>query len=217
MRITKKVFVSTISIIAFIFFSPAAMIQSMWAKFILKQNVSITLGCIQEVYAVVLTTLEEALKSVLPEAQTITDEVVVLTDAQKNIIEEKAHLTLDPELDREFTIFTGTANGKIVGYAIQDTVRGKWGPIYYVLSLNPEGQVIDTVVLEFRERRGRPIAKRRFLKQFRGKTVSDRIKLKKDIRGITGASISSRGMTNGIRKVVHVVNELYVKGMHAKK
>lgn len=217
MRITKKVFVSIVSIIAFVFFSPAAMIQSMWAKFILKQNVTITLGCIHEVYAVVLTTLEEALKSVLPEAQAITNEVILLTDAQRHIIEEKAHVTLDPELDREFSIFIGTANGQIVGYAIQDTVRGKWGPIYYLLSLSPKGEVLDTVVLEYREKRGRPIAKRRFLKQFRGKTVNDKVKLKKDIRGISGASISSRGMTNGIRKVIHVVNELYIKGMYAKK
>jgi len=80
-----------------------------------------------------------------------------------------------------------------------------------MLALEPDGKVKDAVVLELKERRGRPVKERRFLDQFFGKTIQDPIKLNKDIKGVAGATISSRGMSNGIRKLVYVFNELYKK------
>ena len=121
-------------------------------------------------------------------------------------------MRLDPALDREFHFFIGRDAGRVVGYAVEDTVKGKWGIIRYILSIDPHGRVLDVMVLEYSERRGRPVAKRRFLKQFEGKTIHDKITLRRDIHGVSGATISSSSMTNGIRKLVHVFDELYVKG-----
>jgi Na+-translocating ferredoxin:NAD+ oxidoreductase RnfG subunit len=78
-----------------------------------------------------------------------------------------------------------------------------------MLSLDPAGKIVDVVVLEYKEKRGLPVAKGRFLKQFVGKTMQNKLKLRKDIRGVSGATISSRSMTNGIRKLVYVFNEFY--------
>ncbi len=217
MRIVRKGIVSIISVIAFLFFAPLEIACNMWSRFVLRQDITISSSFIREAYAVVLCSVEEALHTLLPEAPEIKEEVRVLTAEQKQGIEEKAKVKLDPEIDKEFTFFIGSANGQIVGYVVKDTVKGKWGPIHYMLSLNKEGKIRDIIVLEYRERRGRPIARRRFLKQFVGKTTQDRIKLNKDIRGISGASISSRGMANGIRKLVHVFNEVYAKNIYAKR
>jgi Na+-translocating ferredoxin:NAD+ oxidoreductase RnfG subunit len=209
MRIVKKTVVSIISLIVFLFSAPLEIIHNLWYKFVLKKNIAITAGFVKEVYAVVLATVEEALKTLLPEAKEIKEEIKVLTEEQKKAIEKKAEIKLDPKLDKEFRFFIGSVNGQIVGYAVKDTVKGKWGPIHYMLSLDLNGKIIDAMVLEYKERRGRPIAKRRFLDQFKGKTINDGIRLKRDIRGISGATISSKGMTNGIRKIVYVFNELY--------
>jgi Na+-translocating ferredoxin:NAD+ oxidoreductase RnfG subunit len=211
MRIIKKTIISTISLIAFLFFAPLEMIHNLWCKFVLRQNITVTSSFIKEAYAVVLSTVEEALKTLLPNAQETKEEIKILTDQQKKDIEKKAKIKFDPKLDKEFHFFIGTSNGQIVGYAVKDTVKGKWGPIHYMLSLDPNGKIMDAMVLQYKEKRGRPVAKRRFLDQFVGKTVNDKIKLKKDIRGVSGATISSRGMTNGIRKLVYVFEELYKK------
>lgn len=168
-----------------------------------------SLFIVQEIYAKVLFSQQEALAKLLPDAQEIIEETRVLTDEQKEAIGEKAGIKFDPDLDREFHFFIGSANAQIVGYAVKDSVKGKWGLIHYMVSFDLDGKVNNVTVLEYREKRGRSVAKRRFLKQFFGKTINDRIKLKKDIDGVTGATISSRSMTNGIRKIVHIFSEFY--------
>lgn len=217
MRRVKKSMVSVVGLIAFLFFSPLEIAHSLWSKFVLKQDIVISSSFIKQVYAVVLTTVEEALSSLLSGAREIKEEIKVLSQEQKKSIADRVGIKLDPVLDREFHFFIGRDNGYVIGYAVKGTVKGKWGPIHYILSLDPEGKILDVMVLEYSERRGRPIAKRRFLKQFVGKTIEDRIKLKKDIRGISGASISSRGMTDGIRKLVYIFNEFYAKNIYPQK
>jgi Na+-translocating ferredoxin:NAD+ oxidoreductase RnfG subunit len=211
MSIFRRIVVSVISLVVFLFFAPLEMIHSLWCKLVLKENRTITSTFVKEAYAVVLSTVEEALKTLLPNAQEIKEEKVVLSEEQKRAIEQQAKIKFDPELDKEFRFFIGSTDGQIVGYAVKDTVKGKWGPIHYMLSLDPEGKITDALVLQYKEKRGRPVAKRRFLDQFVGKTINDPLKLKKDIRGVSGATISSRGMTNGIKKLVYIFNEWYKK------
>ena len=49
----------------------------------------------------------------------------------------------------------------------------------------------------------------RSIRQFIGKDSEDPIRLRKDIQGITGATISSRGMTDGVRKLIYVFAHFY--------
>ena len=88
-------------------------------------------------------------------------------------------------------------------------VKGKWGIIHFAVAVNPDLTVKRVTVLEYKEVRGKPTKKRRFLKQYDGKGLNDPLRLNKDIKGVTGATISSRGITNGVRKMVYMVNELY--------
>lgn len=164
---------------------------------------------VQEIYAKVLSNQQEALQKLLPDAEEIREETKVLTDEQKQRISREAKVAFDPVLDQEFKIFIGINDGSIVGYAIKDAVKGKHDLIHYMVACDSSGRIQKVIVLEYHEKRGKPIAKRRFLKQFQGKTISSRIRLKKDINGVTGATISSRGITDGIRKIIHVLNEFY--------
>lgn len=165
----------------------------------------------QEVFAETFCTVQDAIKILLPEAQDIKEETKILTDTQKQAISKNADVQFNPELDKEYHFYIGQANGQIVGYAVENTVKGKWGPIRYILALDPEGKIKDVLILELKEKRGRPVKERKFLDQFLNMTISDPIRLKKDIKGITGATISSKGMSDGIRKIVYVFNELYKK------
>ena len=163
-----------------------------------------------DVSAKVLVSAGNAFKLLVPEATETKTETKVLTEEQKKLIEATADVKFNSELDKEFVFYIGKNNGEIVGFAAEDRVKGKWGVIHYMIVFNTNGSIRDLVVLEYSEKRGRPVAKERFRKQFRGMTINDRIRLKKDIRGVSGATISSTGMTNGVRKMTHVFHELYI-------
>lgn len=165
---------------------------------------------LREASAETLTTVSEALKDLLPDAQEIKEETKVLTHEQRQKISKEAKITFDPALDREFKVFIGMNDGAVIGYVMRSAVKGKHDLIHYMVSFDPNGQIQKVVILEYHEKRGKPVAKRRFLKQFKGKTINSRLKLRKDIDGVTGATISSRGMVNGVRKMVHVFNEFYM-------
>ena len=160
--------------------------------------------------AKVLVSASNAFKLLVPEATETKTEIKVLTEEQRKTIEAAADIKFNPELDKEFVFYIGKNNGEIVGFAAEDKVKGKWGVIHYMIVFNINGSIRDIAVLEYSEKRGRPVAKERFRKQFRGMTINDRIRLKKDIRGVSGATISSTGMTNGVRKMTHVFHELYI-------
>jgi len=209
MRKIKKSLLISISLVLFFFISPFIAIRDLWYVLVLKNSPTIGVNFVQTVYATVLASVEEALEIFYPGAQ-IEEEFHSLTDEQKIILAEKGRI-IPEDLDRDFNFYVASNAGKIIGYVAEDAVPGKWGLIHYMMSISLEGKVLSVMVLDYSEKRGKPIAKRRFLKQFKGKSVKSKIRLNKDIRGITGASISSRGMTKGVRKMVHVFSEIYIQ------
>jgi len=211
MKKIKRTILSLCALLIFVLISPVALIESLWLGLKEGRAADHPAKWISEVYADVLMTVDEALKVLLPNVDNIVTEDRTLTEEQLITLVERAHI--DPHLlkNEPFRFYVGQKEGDIVGYAAHDAVPGKWGPIYYMVSFDPQGLIQDVVVLEYWEKRGRPVAKRRFTKQFKGKSVEDELQLMKDIRGITGASISSRGMTNGIRKMTHAFNLIYGK------
>ena len=150
-----------------------------------------------------LTTVDQALRQIYPDAAEFKKEIVNLSDQQQQAIAQKAQVSFDGGHMPQITIYTVYADGQVLGYAMEDTVIGKWGPIHYLVGISPQGAVVQTVVLDYQEIRGRPIAKKRFLRQYTGKTVRDPVQLRQDIDGITGATISSRSITDGVRKLLH--------------
>ncbi len=208
-KILRKSFTFGLGLIFFLAFYPIRLAQYFYERLFIRG--STTCIGLTEIFAETFYTVDEALKVLLPQAQDIKEETKALSEEQKQSISKMAEIEFDPELDKEYHFYIGRADGQIVGYAVIDTVKGKWGPIHYMLSIEPDGRIKDIVVLELKERRGRPVKERKFLDQFIGKTLQDPIKLKKDVKGVSGATISSRGMSNGIRKIVYVFNELYRK------
>jgi Na+-translocating ferredoxin:NAD+ oxidoreductase RnfG subunit len=150
-----------------------------------------------------LTTIDQALRQIYPDAAEFKKEIVNLSDQQQQAIAKKAQVSFDGGHMVQLTMYTAYADAQVIGHALEDIVIGKWGPIHYLVGISPQGAVVQTVVLDYQEIRGRPIAKKRFLKQYTGKSINDPLQLKKDIDGITGATISSRSMTDGVRKLLH--------------
>jgi len=112
----------------------------------------------------------------------------------------------------EFEFFYGIKEGKKTSVAIIDQQPGKWGPVVYVILLDMKtAKVKDMAVMSYKEKRGRPIARKNFLKQFFGKGSSDPIKVRKDIRAISGATISSNATCFAVKKAIAVVEAIILK------
>lgn len=102
-------------------------------------------------------------------------------------------------------------DGKRTGVAIFDEEPGKWGPVEFIIGLTLKGTVKKVRVMSYTEKRGRPIARVSFLKQYRGKTSKSRMIVGRDITGISGATISSRSATFAVKKAIVLYEELYLK------
>ncbi len=112
----------------------------------------------------------------------------------------------------KYTFYFATRKQQKVGVAVIEDQPGKWGPVEFIIALDPAtGKVLNLAVLSYEERRGRPIASRNFLDQFIGKGDSDLIRVRKDIRAVSGATISSEATCFAVKKVIALYGELYLK------
>ena len=155
-------------------------------------------------FAEELIKIDGALRKIFPKAGRFDRKVVSLSEEQIHRVEEAARLTFAGKHSDQVIVHIAREQDTVVGYAFEDTVIGKWGLIHYLVGLDTSGRVSQIIILDYQEIRGRPIAKPRFLRQYQGKTIKDALQLHKDIDGITGATISSSSLTEGVRKILHM-------------
>jgi FAD:protein FMN transferase len=157
---------------------------------------------VEEVYL----TPEEALKLAFPDAERLEKDVVKLGPAQKTRVEQRLGWRLEQS---SYTVHRGFADGRPAGYAVIIEEIGKYKPITFLVKATPDFQVDRVDVLVYREPRGGEVRKRRFLHQFRGKTAQSPLRINRDIINITGATLSVRAMSAGVKRVLAVLEEAY--------
>lgn len=79
---------------------------------------------------------------------------------------------------------------------------GKDQPITYLVAVDTALQLLDVDILVYREEYGGEVAYESWRKQFRGKRPGDGMQVGREIRGISGATISVNAVTAGIRKML---------------
>lgn len=142
---------------------------------------------------------EESLRKIFGDSVAVERKTLVLTAAERKDIAERARSDW-----RSDTIawYLCRARDSVAGYGFLDNVKGKMNLITYLVGLTPGGTVADVDVLAYRESYGGEIAYRSFRNQFRGKGSGDGIVAGKDIRNISGATISVHAITDGVRRIV---------------
>jgi Na+-translocating ferredoxin:NAD+ oxidoreductase RnfG subunit len=99
-----------------------------------------------------------------------------------------------------------------VGWFFEDAVIGKSELITYALALDAAGKVTNLEILEYRESHGGEVRLAAWRKQFSGKTAADPVALDRDIRNISGATLSCRHLTEGVHRLL----QLYAHVLAAK-
>lgn len=144
--------------------------------------------------ATVYLTLEQAQHAMFPDASMVPAPIA-LSDEQRRAIERRSGVNVR---NREQKIWR-VAGG---GYFILDEVVGKHEFITYALGLNADGSVKGIEIMDYRETYGDQIRDAEWRRQFTGKTSVDPLKLDVDIRNISGATLSCRHVTDGVKRLL---------------
>jgi Na+-translocating ferredoxin:NAD+ oxidoreductase RnfG subunit len=94
------------------------------------------------------------------------------------------------------------AGERELGTFFVDAVIGKQEYIGYALAVDGSGRVVRLDVLEYRETHGWEIRNERWRAQFVGKSAADPVEVSRDIANISGATLSCRHMTDGVRRLL---------------
>ncbi len=159
-------------------------------------------------HAEVFLTEDEALKLMFPKSEQIRKDLFRLTSEKKTLIEERIGWKFPEDA---FEVYIGETGTQIDGYALIQNTIGKHKPMTYMVGVDAHGRVSNVELLVFREARGSEVRTKRFNVQYEGKTASDPVRLNKDIINISGATMSVRSMTAGIKRVLVLVDEFYLK------
>lgn len=126
---------------------------------------------------------------------------VTLTPEQVMALESSVNLEL---VQTSLKLHTVKSNSHVAGYAVEINEIGKYYPITAMVMISPDHKVQDVHVLIYREKIGKEVRKRRFLKQFVGKTGHDPLRLDRDIDGISGATMSSWAMATAVKRALRL-------------
>ncbi len=151
------------------------------------------------VHAVQYLTVEQAQQALFPAATRFAPQPLELSAAQVRAIEDLSGQRVrdaKPELWRAFD------GARPAGWFFVDQVIGKHEFITYAMALDAEGVVRGIEVMDYRETYGGEIRNEAWRSQFAGKRQGDTFKLGEGIRNITGATLSCRNVTNGVKRLL---------------
>lgn len=142
-------------------------------------------------------TIEQAQRAFFPEADGFQAINLSLSAEQLHQIEARSRTRL--RLKR-FRVWDALAHGKRIGVVIVDEVYGKHEFITYAMAIDAAGKIAGVEILTYRESYGGEVRNAQWRGQFLGKSANDLLELDKDIRNISGATLSCQHVTEGIRR-----------------
>lgn len=110
--------------------------------------------------------------------------------------------------DRRARVWLGPAGQAL----FIDRVLGKHEYITYAVAVSTAGAVKGVEIMDYRETYGGQVRDARWRAQFVGKKAGDPVKVDQDIQNISGATLSSVHVTNGVRRVLDTYAVLKAKG-----
>lgn len=158
--------------------------------------------------AEVFLTEEEAVKLMFPKSERVKKDLLRVPMDKKVAIQERIGWKFPED---SFDVYIGETGTRIDGYALVQNTIGKHKPMTYMVGVDDTGRVLNVELLVFREARGSEVRTKRFNVQYEGKTVLDPVRINKDIINISGATMSVRSISAGVKRALVLVDEFYLK------
>jgi len=175
-------------------------------RFVLPPAIIISAGAVP-CYATQYLTVEQAQKLCFADATQFITADVLLTRDQTKAIEKDSGVHVRHDTQK---VWRAQAGDKVLGWLIQDEVLGKHEFIQWALALNRDGSVRQIEILDYRETYGYEIRNEKWRAQFTGKQHGAKLKLDNDIQNISGATLSCRHITDGVKRLL-ALYELVLK------
>ena len=150
--------------------------------------------------AKVYFTPDKAQKICFPQANRFEQKTVRYSTEQMKAIKKASGVEVQIPGTRYALAWQGK---QLAGVVVFDYVLGKSEVIDYCIALTPDGVVKQVEILQYRESHGYEIRRPGWRKQFSGKTSTANLHLHDDIANISGATISCRNITSGVKRVLH--------------
>ena len=137
---------------------------------------------------------DQVLQVIFPGAK-LTPAPITLSDEQIQHVEQMSGVKV-PYKDLKAWKVTGG------GWLLIDQVIGKHELITYAVGLNANGSVKQVEIMDYRETYGYAIRTPAWRHQFVGKTSASKVTLNQDIVNISGATLSSQHVTEGVKRLL---------------
>lgn len=158
------------------------------------------------VYAADFMSAQAAQQLFFPKADQFVAKEWPLTDAIKDEVKSLAGVSVRYDTQQAVAAMQGEQQ---LGWVIVDNVIGKHEFITYAVALTMDGKVQGIEILSYRETHGGQIRNPEWRLRFVGKTVQDKFKLNQDIPNISGATLSCRNVTDGVKRLLAVQQLLF--------
>jgi Na+-transporting NADH:ubiquinone oxidoreductase subunit NqrC len=145
-------------------------------------------------HATTYLSVEQAQEAIFPGAK-LERADVTLSDAQREAIERASGVSVRSRTEQVWKVEGG-------GWFIVDEVLGKHEFITWALGLRADGSVKQIEILDYRETYGYQVREPAWRAQFVGLTSAAKLKLGSDIRNISGATLSCRHITDGVKRLL---------------
>lgn len=144
-------------------------------------------------------TEEAARRELFPDLASAEPETLLLDD---DALAKARALTRLPVEERRVVFERVLSKDGTAGYIYRGRELGKVELMDFAVALDGEGKVRKVLLTAYRESIGGEVKSNRFMGQFKGKHSGSGLQLNRDVDGITGATLSSRAITAGVRKAV---------------
>lgn len=142
---------------------------------------------------------QEALNGVYPGAAIRAEQVFLTPQQQKQVRAEGESEVPSALIAR----YIATRDGKVLGRAYVDTHTVRTKKESLLISLDDKGQVLRIDVTAFNEP-PEYRASDAWLRQYRGKALTDDVAINRAIRPIAGATLTARETNNAVRRVLAI-------------
>ena len=145
-------------------------------------------------YAITYFTTEQAQQAIFP-GKMMTAAFVALSDAQAKRIEKTTGVNVRTRDVKAWKVEGG-------GVFVLDEVVGKHEFITYAVGINADGRVAGVEIVDYRESYGYEVRNAEWRAQFIGKSTADPLLLTHDVRNVSGATLSCKHVTDGVKRVL---------------
>jgi hypothetical protein len=140
--------------------------------------------------------LDAAQKAVYPEADSFQE--IIISQSPEKLQDLLVRAGPQPP-HGTIRIWSATRAGTVLGHVFLDEVIGRQSLITYAVGIDVDGALRNLEIMSYRESHGGEVRNPAWRAQFNRRNALEQLRFRTDIKNISGATLSSEHVTEGVR------------------